>query len=342
MASLLKIQALFPRMLILGVVILLVAALSVCGSGGGQTKTIVLYGFSIMEDVLKEAIIPAFQEDWEERTGESIKFVTSFAGSGTITNQMIFGAPAQIAMLATELDALRIKDAGFVVTDWRSFPSEGTYAYTITCVATRESNPKDIHSFEDLTKSGVEVLYPDPTTSGGAQWAILALYGAALRMTEAATGTPDQAYARDLLMRVSSNVSSLPESARRALTQFSLGYGDALLTYENEALHDISSGEEYEIVVPESTIYVEPKVVIVDKNVAESEKDVVRAFVAFLWTEEAQEAFARYNFRVVNEVLSEKYATVELPFTVDYLGGWEEATSTIIDQIWKQVQREIK
>lgn len=328
-------------MLILGAVILLLAASSGCQPSGGQSRTIVLYAFSIIEDVLKEEIIPAFQKDWREKTGEEVTFITSFAGSGTITNQIIFGAPGQIAMVSTEMDALRIKDAGFVVTDWRSFPNEGSYAYTITCIVTREGNPKGIQSFEDLTKPGVEVVYPDPTTSGGAQWAILALYGSALRTTEAATGTPDQAYARDLLKRISLNVSSLPESARKALTQFGLGYGDALLTYENEVLYDISCGKEYEIVVPESTIYIEPKVVIVDKNVAESEKEVVRAFVDFLWTEEAQEAFARYNLRVADEGLSQKYATVELPFTIDYLGGWEEATSTIINQIWKQVQRDI-
>jgi len=333
-------------LLMFGAVVLLMATLSGCQPSQGPTKTIVLYGFSITENVLKEKIIPAFQKDWKEQTGQKVKFITSFAGSGTITNQIVFGAPGQIALVSTELDALRIKDEGFVVTDWRSFPNEGTYAYTTTCIVTRKGNPKSIHSFEDLTNPGVEVVYPDPTTSGGAQWAILALYGSALRTTEAATGTPDQAYAQDLLRRVSLNVSSLPESARKALTQFGLGYGDALLAYENEALYDIAAGKKYEIVVPKSTIYIEPKVVIVDKNVAESEKDVVRAFVDFLWTKEAQEAFARYNLRVIDEGVSQehatKYATVELPFTIDYLGGWYEATSTIIDQIWKQIQREIK
>ena len=139
---------------------------------------------------------------------------------------------------------------------------------------------------------------------------------------------------------------SLPESARRALTQFSLGYGDALLTYENEALHDIDNGKEYEIIVPHSTIYIQPKVLIVDRNVDEKERDVVRAFVSFLWSAEAQEALARAHFRVSDEAIMElyvdRYKGVDLPFTVDYLGGWEEATSTIIDETWRQVQREIK
>ncbi len=341
-----KLTRRFRRIPIFGIVVLLLATLGGCQSSVGQTETIVLYGFSITENVLKEEIIPAFQKDWKEKTGQDVNFITSFAGSGTITNQIIFGAPAQVAMVSTELDAFNISKAGLITTDWRSFKNQGTFAYTVTCVLVRNGNPKGIQSFEDLAKQGVEVIYPDPTTSGGAQWAILALYGSALKASEVATGVADPAFARELLRRVSLNTGSLPESARKALTQFSLGYGDALLTYENEALYDISQGKEYEIVVPESTIYIEPKVVIVDKNIAEGQKDVVRAFVDFLWTTEAQEAFSRYNFRVADEAIMAKYADqfkkVELPFTVDYLGGWEEATSTIINRIWREVQREIR
>ena len=305
-----------------------------------------LYGFSIMEDVLKEEIIPAFQQDWRHRAGLEVRFVTSFAGSGTITNQIIFGAPAQVAMVSTEMDALNIKKAGLITTDWRSFEDEGTFAHSVTCIVTRKGNPKTLRTFEDMANPGVGVVYPDPTTSGGAQWAILALYGSAIKASEAVTGLGDRAAARDLLKRVQANTGSLPESARRALTQFSLGYGDALLTYENEALLDIAKGRDYEIIVPKSTIYIQPKVLIIDENVDQRDKDVVRAFVDFLWTRQAQEALARNNLRVKDEGImreySDRYKRVELPFTVDYLGGWEEATSTIIDQTWRQVQREIQ
>ena len=189
------------------------------------------------------------------------------------------------------------------------------------------------------------MFIPDPTTSGGAQWAILALYGSVLKTSEVYTGVPDREGARERLKLVSLNAGSLPESARRALTQFSLGFGDALLTYENEALFDISKGKEYEIVVPRSTIYIEPKILIVDKNVDETEKEVVRELVEFLWAREAQEALARNHFRVSDDGIMEKYSgrykRVELPFRVDYLGGWREATATVIDQTWRQVQREI-
>ena len=334
------------KTLLFVVVLLLAVALGSCRPSEGRKKTIVLYGFSIMENVLKKELIPAFQRHWREENDEEVRVITSFAGSGTITNQIIFGAPAQIAMVATEMDALNIKNAGLVTTDWRSFANQGTYAYSVTCIVLRKGNPKGIHSFEDLAQIGVEVVFPDPTTSGGAQWAILALFGSALQMSEVARGVPDQAQATELLKGVSLNAGSLPESARRALTQFGLGYGDALITYENEALLDISEGKAYEIVVPKSTIYIEPKVVIIDKNIDQGEREVVRAFVDFLWTKEAQEAFARNHFRVSDEGIMGKYADrykkVDLPFTVDYLGGLQDATSTIIDRTWRLVQRDIR
>ena len=301
-------------------IVLLVVATGACGSGEGNRKTIVLYGFSILDNVMKSEIIPAFQGHWKEQTGQEVQIITSFAGSGTITNQIVFGAPAQVAMVATELGALNIKRAGLVTTDWTKFKNGGTFAYSVTAILTRGGNPEGLHSFEDLSNEGVEVVYPDPTTSGGAQWAVLALYGSALKTSEAA-GAPDKSRARELLKGVSLNTGSMPESARRALTQFGLGYGDALLTYENEALLDISKGKDYEIVVPLSTIYIQPKVLILDKNVEEKEREVVRAFVDFLWSKEAQKALARNNFRVPDEEVMREYAhsfrSVELPFTVD-------------------------
>ena len=316
-----------------------------CISGGGSGQTVVLYGFSAMEEVMKQEIVPAFQRHWKERTGEDVQVISAFAGSETITNQIIFGAPAQVAMVATEMDAISIKEAGHVTTDWRSFKNHGSYAYSVACIVTRNGNPFEIDSFDSLPQRDVEVVYPDPTTSGGAQWAILALYGSALKASEAVTGQPDSALATALLRGVSLRAGSLPESARRALTQFALGYGDVLLTYENEALLDRSKGRDYEIVVPNSTIYIEPKVILIDQNISDGQREVVRALVDFLWTPEAQEALARNHFRVWDEAImsrhANKYQKVSHPFTVEYLGGWEKATLRIIEQSWRRIQREI-
>ena len=332
------------RVLVLGSMILLVAASSGCSSEAATKRTIVLYGFSAMENVMKEAIIPAFQQAWRGEKGQEMQVVTSFAGSGTITNQIIFGAPAQVAIVSTEMDVLTMERKGMVTSDWRGFKHRGSFAYSITCLVTRQGNPKGLHSFEDAGKDGLNVVYPDPTTSGGAQWAILALYGSALKESEAATGSADEARATDLLKRVTRNAGSLPESARRALTQFGLGYGDALLTYENEALFDIAKGKPYEVIVPRSTIAIEPKVVMVDRNIEEADKELMQAFVDFLWSREAQEALVENHFRVWDEALMDRYAdryqVVDLPFTVDYLGGWQQA-SGIIDETWRAVQREV-
>ena len=323
-----------------------IASAAACRSGGGEDRTLVLYGFSIMEDVMKKDVIPAFQAHWKQKTGEDVRVITSFAGSGSITNLIALGAPAQVAMVATELDALHLREAGMVSFDWRELRDHGTFAHSVVCIVTRKHNPRAILSFDDLARPGVDVMYPDPTTSGGAQWSILALYGSAVKAEEAAAGSMDPTRPRKLLKRVTLNAGSMPESARRALTQFGLGYGDALLTYENEALVDIANGREYEVIVPASTILIEPKVLVVDRNVDEADMELVRDFVDFLWSEEAQESFVRSNFRVSDERIMDRYLgryqEVELPFTVAFLGGWEAATAEIIEGTWKEVQREIQ
>ena len=317
-----------------------------CKPGGGPSNTVILFAFSGMENVMMKEIIPSFEREWERKTGQRVQVITAFAGSGTITNQIIFGAPAQVAVVATEMDALNMRKKGLVTTDWRTFKHQGTFAYTTTALVTRKGEFPGISSFEDATKPGVDVVYPDPTTSGGAQWAILALYGSGLKTSEAASGKPDRTRAAELLKAVSINAGSLPESARRALTQFGLGYGDMLLTYENEALLDIASGKEYEIVVPVSTIYIEPKVVLIDRNVSKEEQKLVRGFVDFLWTDQSQQSFAKHHLRVwdpqIMQAYTDKFQEVQLPFTVEYLAGWEVATKKVIDQTWRQIHREIR
>ena len=323
---------------------LVVVTLASCGSSGGQSKTFVLYGFSILDNVMTEEIIPEFRRHWRDKTGQDVRIITSFAGSGTITNQIIFGALAQVAIVATELDARHIEDAGLTTTDWSEFKNKGTFAYSTAVILTRAGNPKGLHSFEDLTADGVEVVFPDPTTSGGAQWAVLALYGSSLAKSKSGGGVADHESAVELLKQVALNANSLPESARKALTQFGLGYGDALLTYENEALLDTSHGREYEVVVPGSTIYIQPKVLIIDRNVDDGDRQVASEFVEFLWSKTAQMALARNNFRVpqqeVMELFAKKFQEIQLPFTVDDLGGWELATAEIIERTWRERQGE--
>ncbi len=307
-------------------------------------RTITVYGYSAMEEPLKDEVIPAFQEWYRQTHGEEVEIVTSFAGSGHIFNQIRAGAPAQVAIFATEIEPTKLMEDGLITTDWRTFPSNGTFALTVAVILTRDGNPENIKSFEDLGNNGVDVLLPDPRTSGGAQWAILALYGSAFLKGAGIPSDSGTEPAAKLLKRVINNASSLPESARKALTQFGLGYGDALLTYENDALVDIAKGRDYEIIMPQSTIAIEPKVVIIDANVGEEDAALVEEFMDFLWGAESQEAMAKNHFRVVDKTVFKRHAAnfqkVDSPFTIDDLGGWDEASAQVIEGAWREAQRD--
>lgn len=310
------------------------------GPGGqGSGRTITVYGYSAMEGPLVQGIIPAFQRHYQQRTGERVNLVTSFAGSGTIFNQIRFGAPAQVAIFATELEPKVLTEEGFIRSDWTAFPNQGTFAYTTVVLVSHAGNPQHVRSFQDLARPGVKLILPDPVTSGGAQWAILAIFGSIYLQDGPATTSHSGQEATALVTQVRNNAASLPDSSRQALIQFALGYGDLLLTYENEALMDIARGNRYHITVPPATIVIQPKAVIIDANVSEEDRPVVEAFLDFLWTREAQEILAQHHFRVVDDVVArrheEKFEPIEHPFTVQDLGGWEWATDNIIEGVWR-------
>lgn len=310
------------------------------GPGGqGSGRTITLYGFSALEEPMRAEVIPAFQK-WYRRThGEEIRVVSSFAGSGTIFNQIRFGAPGQVAVFATEVEPRILAEEGLISTDWAAFPNQGTFAYTTAVIVAHAGNYTNIRSFQDLAKPDVRTIVPDPTTSGGAQWAILAIFGSVYLQDGPGATSQSGQQAATLVTHIRDNAVSLPDSARQALIQFDLGYGDLLLTYENEALLDVQAGRDYEIVVPPSTVIIEPKAVIIDANVSDEDRPAVEAFLDFLWTREAQEILAGHHFRVVDDVVArrheESFQPIERPFSVQDLGGWEWATDNIIDGVWR-------
>ena len=138
-------------------------------------RTIIFYGFSILGDTMNNAVFPAFQKEWEAKTGEHVEFISSFGGSGTVTNQLIMGVPAHAALLSLESDAQRLAGQGVIPPNsWRSLPYNGVVNRTPFVILVRKGNPKGIHDFVDLTRPGVRVVHPDPLTSGGANWAIIA------------------------------------------------------------------------------------------------------------------------------------------------------------------------
>jgi sulfate transport system substrate-binding protein len=310
-------------------------------SGGGVNLTV--YGFSIMKESLEKAIYPGFAAKWKAEHGQDVRFTSSFAGSETITNQILQGVRADIAILSIERDAERLKQGGFVNSDWHELPYKGIVNKTPFVILVRQGNPKGIRDFPDLAKSGVRVIHPDPVSSGGAQWSILAIYGSELTKSAMETGEPDAARAIQMLRAIWHNVISTPGSAREARTQFETGFGDALITYELEGLLMKVAGAPVEIIIPRSTIFSEHPAVVIDRNVPSNIRPVVNAFMQYLWSEESQRAFVQYHFRAVtDEALNQENTTfgkIELPFSIEYFGGWTRAYPEVIEGVFrKQVQ----
>lgn len=310
---------------------------------GGLNITV--YGFSILKESLEKSVYPGFAAKWKREHGVDVNFTSSFAGSETITNQILQGVRADIAILSIERDATRLKEKGFVTSDWRTAPNKGIVNKTPFVILVRQGNPKGIHDFADLAKSGVRVIHPDPVSSGGAQWSVLAIYGSELVKSEKESGEPDKARALQTLRAIWRNVISTPGSAREARTQFETGFGDALVTYELEGLLMRETGKTaVGIVIPKATIFSEHPAVVIDRNVIAANRPVVDAFMQYLWSDEAQRAFVKYHYRSGTDPkldeTNQQLAHIETPFTIDYFGGWDRAYPEIIERIFRdQVQR---
>jgi sulfate/thiosulfate-binding protein len=306
---------------------------------------ITVYAFSIMKESLEKGIFPGFAAKWKQSHGQDVRFTSSFAGSETVTNQILQGVNADVAILSIERDVFRLRDGKFVTADWRAHPFKSILNKTPFVVLVRAGNPKGIHDFADLAKPGVEIIHPDPISSGGAQWSVLAIYGSELVKSEQQSGDPDEAHALQTLRAIWRNVKSTPGSAREARTQFETGFGDALITYEIEGLlMKQSKKTPVEIVTPKSTIFSEHPAVVIDKNVPAIKRQVVDAFMEHLWTDEAQKAFVNhYFYSVTNDAFNEAskdFGKIESPFTIEKFGGWEKAYPDVIEKIFRdQVQR---
>lgn len=296
----------------------------------------------VTEDVTTKVLVPMFEDQWAERTGNKVKILPTFAGSGTLTNNIVGGNDVQVALLSSELYAQQLRDKGLTETDWRTLPHDGVAIKSTIVFLVREGNPKQIYSFTDLTKPGVEIIHSSPDTSGGAQWAIYAIYGSALRESEMQTGVQDEQRAFQLLQNVENNVIAMPESAKQAAAQFDAGQGDVIITYENEALLELQKGKPYEMIVPQRTVETGWTVVKLDSNIQTSQEEIVDQFITFLYSDEAQAAYAEYGYRSINDDITAKfdqYAEIDDPFTLDYFGGVERARAEIIDHLWKQTQK---
>ena len=289
-------------------------------NGGGGTLSLVAY--STPREAYEE-IIPAFQET---DAGAGFDFDQSYAASGEQSRAVEAGLAADVVGFSLEPDITRLVDAGLVDEDWNQNEYNGMVTDSVVVFAVRPGNPENIQTWDDLLKEGVEVITPNPFTSGGAQWNIMAAYGAQLEQ-----GKSDEEaieYLRDLFIN---HVPVQDKSAREALQTFAGGKGDVLLAYENEAIFAQQAGQALDYVVPDETILIENPVAVVNTS---EHPEAAQAFVDYLYTPEAQGIFASKGYRPVVDGVESEFDYPDPPnlFTIDDLGGWSDVRKRFFDR----------
>ena len=293
------------------------------GGGGGEDGSagkLTLVAYSTPEEAYKE-LIPAFNKTPE---GKGVGFDQSYAASGEQSRAVEGGLPADVVEFSLEPDMTRLVDAGLVDKGWNQNKYKGMVTDSVVVFMVRKGNPKNIKSWDDLVTGDVEVIEPNPFTSGGAKWNIMAAYGAQLEEGK----TPEQA--KEYLSKLFENVSVLDKSARESLQTFSSGKGDVLLGYENEAILAQHQGEELDYIVPDETLLIENPVAVVNES---KDPKLAQSFVDFLYTPKAQEIFAGKGYRPVVEGTAgaEEFPTPAKLFEITKFGGWGKVNDEFFD-----------
>lgn len=286
-------------------------------SGGGEVEVV---AYSTPQTAYEEHLEPGFTDT---DAGSGVSFTNSFGASGDQSRAVEAGQSAGYVNFALETDVTRLVDSGQVAPTWQDNKYKGIVTNSVVAIVTRPGNPEGIESFQDLIDKDVEVVTPNPFSSGGARWNIMAIYGAALN-----EGKSD-AEALDTVKSVLKQTPAQPESARVALQAFVQGAGDVLLSYENEAIAAQTAGEDVDYVVPDDTILIEqPAAVTVDAPKAATD------FLDYLWTDPAQQIWQEQGYRPVNKSLvdEEKFPTPSGLFTIADLGGWDKVATDFFDE----------
>jgi sulfate transport system substrate-binding protein len=288
--------------------------------GGGSGGKLTLVAYSTPEEAYKK-LIPAFNRTPE---GRGVSFSQSYAASGEQSRAVEGGLPADVVEFSLEPDMTRLVDAGLVAEDWNQSEHKGMVTESVVVFMVRKGNPKNIRDWDDLVTGDVEVLEPNPFTSGGAKWNIMAAYGAQLEKGR----SPEEA--ERYLAELFDNVPVLDKSARESLQTFSSGKGDVLLGYENEAILAQQKGEELDYVVPDQTLLIENPVAA---SIEARDPELARSFVDFLYTPEAQKLFVETGYRPVVEGTpgADEFPTPPDLFEITKFGGWDKVNTDFFD-----------
>ncbi len=325
------------KRIVTGMLAACVALALFCGCGNsatahGGTVKLILGAYSTPR-VVYARLIPTFEAQWKQQTGQTVVFEQSYLGSGAQSRAIINGFQADVAALSLAPDVNAIAKAGLITHDWTNTPTKGMVSTSIVAFAVRKGNPKGIHDWADLARPGVQILTPDPKSSGGAQWNILALYGAALRGHVRGVAQGDANGAFNFLKAVLKNVTAMDKDAQTSLTNFEQGVGDVAITYESGVLAGQQAGQDYELVIPTSTILIQNPAAVVDAYAnRHGTLRVANAFVTFLMSAQAQQVFAQNGYRPLDAGVARAVASTYPPvtdlWTIDYLGGWKTAASS--------------
>jgi sulfate transport system substrate-binding protein len=286
----------------------------------------------------------AFARHWKAKTGDNVTIKQSHGGSGKQARSVIDGLEADVVTLALAYDVDALHQNGKLIpADWQKRLQHNASPYTSTIVfLVRKGNPKGLKDWNDLVKPGVEVITPNPKTSGGARWNYLAAWAYALKQPGGSDAT-----ARDFVRKLFANVKVLDSGARGSTTTFvERGIGDVLIAWENEAYLAVKElgPDKFEIVTPSLSILAEPPVSVVDKVVDKrGTRAVATAYLEYLYSAEGQEIAAKNYYRPIDPKVAAKYAKTFAPvklFTIDdEFGGWTKAQKThfadggVFDQI---------
>jgi sulfate transport system substrate-binding protein len=264
-----------------------------------------------------DALIPQFEQT---TAGKGVSISESFGASGSQSRAVASGQPADVVAFSTTPDITRLVEAGIVSKNWDANPAKGIVTDSVVVLVVRKGNPKHVTGWSDLIKPGVDVITPNPATSGSARWNIMAAYGSQIEQGK----TPPEAlaYVRTLLTK---NVSVQDTSGSAAMQTFSQGKGDVLISYESEAIAAEKARVPIQYIVPQQTILIQTPIAVTSKSAHATQ---AHAFVNWLWSPAAQTMWAQDGYRPVLSSVAAQYAskfpTPPQLFTIKTLGGWRK------------------
>jgi sulfate/thiosulfate-binding protein len=291
------------------------------GANAKKTVTLSLVAYSTPQAAY-EKIEAAFQKT---PAGKNVKFTQSYGASGDQSRAVESGLPADYVAFSLETDMTRLVKDGIVATDWNSDKYKGMITDSVVSLVVRKGNPKNIKTFADLAKPGIDVITPNPFSSGSARWNIMGLWG-----SQTQTGKTE-AQAKAFLSRVMKNVSVQDDSGRAALQTFTGGKGDVLISYENDAIFAQQNGQAVDYVVPASTLLIENPVAVTKNSKHPKE---AKAFLDFVHSPTAQKIFAENGYRPIvpgTDTAGQNFPTPSGLFTIQDLGGWSAVATKFFD-----------